>query len=279
MKLGFNEATTIGNSTLAQDLVIGEKLGYDYIEIRTMDKLPEYLKTHTVDDLANFFKTSKIKPLAFNTLYPVTFNDAAGEQKIVDDLKYMIEVGNKIDCKIIIGVCNWDQGIKTKAEIKAETVRMYQKLADIAAPHGVKLCIEFCGAPVHTVNTFEQAMEIAEACNRDNVGVTLDCYHFHAMNSKMAALEACDVNKVFIVHLDDAEDLPVGQGSDENRLWPGDGAVDLDGILGTLAKKGYTGAISVELFRPEYYKLPAEECLTIAKQKSAAVVSRHFKLG
>ncbi|MDD2534412.1 MAG: sugar phosphate isomerase/epimerase [Eubacteriales bacterium] len=279
MKIGFNEATTIGNSTLEKDLAIGEKLGYDYIEIRTMDKLPEYLKTHTVDDLANFFKTSKIKPLAFNTLYPVTFNDAAGEQKIVDDLKYMIEVGNKIDCKIVIGVCNWDQGIKTKAEIQAETVRMYQKLADIAQPHGFKLCIEFCGAPVHTVNTFEQAMDIAVATGRDNVGVTLDCYHFHAMNSKMSALEACDVNKVFIVHLDDAEDLPVGQGSDENRLWPGDGAVDLDGILGTLAKKGYSNEISVELFRPEYYNLPAEECLTIAKQKSEAVVSRHFTLG
>jgi 2-keto-myo-inositol isomerase len=98
------------------------------------------------------------------------------------------------------------------------------------------------------------------------------------MNSKMATLEACDVNKVFIVHLDDAEDLPVGQGSDENRLWPGDGAVDLDGILGTLAKKGYKDAISVELFRPEYYELPAEETLRIAKEKSVAVVSRHFTL-
>jgi 2-keto-myo-inositol isomerase len=279
MKLGFNEATTLGNSTLERDLVIGEKLGYDYIEIRTMDKLPEYLQTHTVDDLVNFFATSKMKPLAFNTLYPVTFNDAAGEQKIVDDLKYMCEVGAKIGCKIVIGVCNWDQGIKTKTEIKNETVRMYQKLADIAAPFGVKLCIEFCGVPAHTVNTFEQAMEIAEACNRANVGVTLDCYHFHAMNSKMSALEACDVNKVFIVHLDDAEDLPVGQGSDENRVWPGDGAVDLDGILGTLARKGYSNAISVELFRPEYYQLPAEECLTIAKQKSEAVISRHFQLG
>jgi 2-keto-myo-inositol isomerase len=279
MKIGFNEATFIGNSTLEQDLVLGEKYGFDYIEIRTMDKLPEYLKTHTVEDLAAFFKTHKIKPLAFNTLYPITFNDAAGEQKIVDDLKYMLEVGEKIGNKIVIGVCNWDQGIKTKTEIKDETVRMYRKLADIAKPYGVKLCIEFCGSPIHTVNTFEQAMEIAVACDRDNVGVTLDCYHFHAMNSKMSALEACDVNKVFIVHLDDAEDLPVGQGSDENRLWPGEGAVDLDGILGTLAKKGYKGAISLELFRPEYYKLTAEDGMKKAKETTVAAVSKHFELG
>lgn len=279
MKIGFNEATFIGNSTLAQDLILGEKYGFDYIEIRTMDKLPEYLATHTVDDLAAFFKTSKIQPLAFNTLYPLTFNDAAGQQKIRDDLTFMCEVGAKIGCKTVIGVCNWDQGIKTKSEIKAETVRVFRELSDIAQPYGVRLCLEFCGVPNHTVNTFEQAYDIVEAVDRDNVGVTLDCYHFHAMNSRMAALEAADVQKVFIVHLDDAEDLPVGQGSDENRLWPGDGAVDLDGILGTLARKGYDNAISIELFRPEYYQLPAEEAMKIAKEKTVAVVSKHFELG
>ncbi len=278
MKIGFNEATFIGNSTLEQDLILGEKYGFDYIEIRTMDKLPEYLETHTVDDLAEFFKTHKIKPLAFNTLYPLTFNDAAGQQKIRDDLKYMCEVGDKIGCKIVIGVCNWDQGIKTKTEIKEETARVFRELSDIAKPYGVKLCLEFCGSPIHTVNTFEQAYEIVEAVDRDNVGVTLDCYHFHAMNSKMSALEKADAKKVFIVHLDDAEDLPVGQGSDENRLWPGDGAVDLDGILGTLKKNGYEGAISIELFRPEYYKLDADEAMKIAKEKTVAVVSKHFDL-
>lgn len=278
MKIGFNEATTIGNSTLAQDLILGEKLGYDFIEIRTMDKLPEYLKSHTIGDLADFFQASKIKPLAFNTLLPLNFNDAAGQQKIRADLRYMCEVGDKIGCKTVIGVCNWDQGLKTKSEIKAETVRVLCELSDIAAPHGIRLCLEFCGVPGHTVNTFEQAYDIITAVDRDNVGITLDCYHFHAMNSRMAALEKADGKKIFVVHLDDAEDLPVGQGSDANRLWPGDGAVDLDGILGTLKKIGYEGAISVELFRPEYYRIPAEEALTIARAKTLAVVGRHFSL-
>jgi 2-keto-myo-inositol isomerase len=44
MKLCFNEATTIGNSTLEQDLILCERLGYDLIEIR-LDKLREYLQT------------------------------------------------------------------------------------------------------------------------------------------------------------------------------------------------------------------------------------------
>ncbi len=47
MKLCLNEATTLENSTLKTDLELCEKHGYDFIEIRTMDKLPEYLTEHS----------------------------------------------------------------------------------------------------------------------------------------------------------------------------------------------------------------------------------------
>ena len=51
LKLGYNEATCKENSTVENDLLLCEKYGYDYIELR-LDMLQEYLKTHTVDDLA-----------------------------------------------------------------------------------------------------------------------------------------------------------------------------------------------------------------------------------
>lgn len=54
MKLCFNQATTLENSNLVKDLKHCEKHGYDYIEIRTMDKLPEYLEEHTIEELAEF---------------------------------------------------------------------------------------------------------------------------------------------------------------------------------------------------------------------------------
>ena len=50
LKLGYNEATCKENSTVENDLLLCEKYGYDYIELR-LDMLQEYLKTHTVDDL------------------------------------------------------------------------------------------------------------------------------------------------------------------------------------------------------------------------------------
>ncbi|BBP89806.1 hypothetical protein BsIDN1_34240 [Bacillus safensis] len=73
MKLAFNQATTLKNSNLSKDLNLCEKHGYDFIEIRTMDKLPEYLETASLEDLNNYFQSTTIKPLALNAL--VFFNN------------------------------------------------------------------------------------------------------------------------------------------------------------------------------------------------------------
>ncbi|MBZ4645519.1 MAG: isomerase [Clostridia bacterium] len=98
MKICFNQATTMKNSTLEKDLHFCEKYGYELIEIR-LDKLREYLKDHTTDDLVTFFNNSRIKPFAFNALEFITFRDEEGYKQIKDDLKFLCEVGEKIKLK------------------------------------------------------------------------------------------------------------------------------------------------------------------------------------
>lgn len=50
---------------------------------------------------------------------------------------------------------------------------MLTELSDIAEPYGVKIALEFVGHPQCTVNTFEQAYDIVNTVNRDNVGLVL----------------------------------------------------------------------------------------------------------
>lgn len=61
MKLGFNEATCMRNSTLAQDVVLAERFGYDYIEIR-LDMLQEWLQKHTLSELADILPSATLSP-------------------------------------------------------------------------------------------------------------------------------------------------------------------------------------------------------------------------
>ena len=99
------------------------------------------------------------------------------------------------------------------------------------------------------------------------------------MGSRIEDLKKADASKIFIFHIDDSEDLPVGALRDDKRLWPGEGAVDLNSILGTLKEIGYSDMASVELFRPEYWAWDAEDTVRVGKEKTVQAVSKFFKIG
>ncbi len=280
MKLCFNEATTIGNSTLEQDLILCERYGYDFIEIR-LDKLREYLQTHCVADLKAFFAESRLKPYAFNALEGINFRTPQEWEELLSGLDLFCEVGKEISCNKVVVVPTNDVGHKTVNEIKASSLEAICAIDERARSNGwpMDLAFEFVGYPNLCVNTFGQAYDIVEAANMENVGIVLDCFHFYAMNSRWEDLERLDINKLFIFHIDDSEDLPVGALRDEHRLWPGDGAIDLDRIFALLKKKGYCEMASVELFRPEYYDMPAQDTIRIAKEKSIGALSGHWHIG
>ncbi|ASB91439.1 2-keto-myo-inositol isomerase [Bacillus sonorensis] len=278
MKLCFNEATTLENSNLAKDLEYCEKHGYDYIEIRTMDKLPEYLKDHSLSELAEYFQTHHIKPLALNALVFFNNRDEKGHQEIIAEFKNMMDICQTLGVKYVVAVPLVTEQKILKEEIKRSCVDVLTELSDIAEPYGVKIALEFVGHPQCTVNTFRQAYDIVSAVSRDNVGLVFDSFHFHAMGSDLQDLKQADGKKIFIYHIDDTEDFPIGFLTDEDRVWPGQGAIDLDAHLSTLKEIGFSDVVSVELFRPEYYKMAAEETIKTAKKTTVDVVSKYFKI-
>jgi 2-keto-myo-inositol isomerase len=276
MKIAFNQATTMKHSSLEKDLEFCEKCGYDLIEIR-LDKLKDYLIDHTVDDLRLFFEKNRIKPFAFNALEFINFRDEQGYQQIKDDLKFLCDIGDVVNCKKIIVVPTFDVGDYTVTQIRNETVNELNKLADLAMPHGVSLALEFVGYPNCSVNTFGQAYDIIKTVNRDNVGIVLDCFHFHAMNSRLEDLRHADADKIFVFHIDDCIDLPVGSLRDHHRVWPGDGAINLELILATLQEIGYGEMASIELFNPEYWEWDIERTVNTGLQKTKKLINR-FKM-
>ncbi|MBC2160698.1 2-keto-myo-inositol isomerase [Listeria booriae] len=276
MKLCFNEATTLENSNLEKDLTICEQNGYDYIEIRTMDKLPEYLKTHTLDDLATYFQNHHIKPLALNALVFFNNRDEAGHAAIIQEFQEMMHICDKIGAKYVVAVPLVTTEKILKKDIKQSCIEVLQELSNIAESHGVKIALEFVGHPECTVNTFEDAYDIVQAVNRDNVGLVFDSFHFHAMGSNIQNLKNADGSKIFIFHIDDTEDFQIGLLTDDDRVWPGHGAIDLEAHITTLKQIGYSDVVSVELFRPEYYQLTPEETIEKAKTTTLEVISKYY---
>ena len=244
MKLGFNEATALeckGQSLMA-DLEMCEKYGFDYIEIR-FDCVKDYLKEHTLEELADWFKNHHLKPWAYNTLIFFNQRDEAGEKEIDEEVDFILQVSKAIGMKMLITVPSFDVKDKSVSEIKEEAVARLRGTA----------------------------YDVVKAVDRDNVGVTVDTFHFHEMCSRLEDLRAADGKKIFAYHLNDCEDLPLGSCGDDKRLWPGEGVVDHAGIAAALKEIGFDGVCTIEEFRPEYYAMSHEDNV-----KKAAEVTRDF---
>ena len=276
MKIAMNQGTTLENSTLELDLHLLEKYGYDFIEIRSIDKLKEYLETHSINELVEFFQTHHIKPLSLNAL--VYFNNRTEEeyQTLLEEYKEMLEYAKILNIDRIVVVPLVSEKKILRSIIKQSCVEVLTELSDLAKPYGVKLALEFIGHPHATVNTLSFANEIVAEVDRENVGIVFDTYQYYAMNSTLEDLKNTDFSKVFLFHINDVEDYMPGIMLDEDRVYPGDGVIDLDSILTIIKEKGFSDHASIEVFRPEYYQLDAEEVVKAAKEKTLKVLAPHF---
>lgn len=273
MKLGYNEATAMKKSSLEKDLELCEGYGYDYIEIR-LDMLKEYLKTHTIEDLKKFFQTSHLKPYAFNSIENVNFCREDEWQERLELFLFGCEVSREINnpYMIIVPTMGEDMIEKSEAEVFDDSVEVLTKLSDLAKPYGVKLAFEPIGDPRWCVRSLRQCWEIVRTVDRENVGIALDAFNLFLYDklADIEDIESIPVEKIFVYHIDDCEDLPLGVLDHCHRLFPGEGVIPLKEISSRLKSKGYDEIASLELFRPEYWDMEPEDVIRIGAQKTQA---------
>ena len=152
-----------------------------------------------------------------------------------------------------------------KSEIIEESVRVLNELGDIAGKYNVSLAFEFLGQSDCSVQTLDLCNEIIEKIDRANVGNVLDTFHFYAGNSSFAAIDTLKPEKLFIFHINDAEDLPKAELTDAHRLYPGLGILPIKEIKEHFDKIGYNRMVSIEIFRPEYWNEDPFEVARLAK--------------
>lgn len=286
MKIGFNEGCNrfCENHSVLEDLALCEKYGFDYIDVQS-ECLDRELAAgkYTLEELGEFFRTHNIKMLSYNAL--VFFNMKQTQEEkdaVMAQLDEIIRRCQILDCKMIVVVPSMDLKVKaTVDEIKADAVAVLKEMVKKVEPYGIKLSLEFCGAPTMSINRFEYAYDIVKAVDSPLVGVTLDQFHFNAMASGWDALEKADGKKIFVWHLNGAENMPCGAAynTDEVRLWPGEPGDSLDHkrFADTLKKIGFEGDVcTMEVFRPDYYKLSSEENIKKAAEVTRAHVEKYW---
>ena len=253
MKLSLNGATTM-KADLPTDIRAAAAAGFEYVEIWAA-KLRAFLKKHSPADLKTLFAENGVKPLSINSIEHITFRDAAADAQIKAECEELCLVAAAIQCPYVVVVPGkFPSRSPSSYEVIEESVEVLRELASIAERHGVSLAFEFLGQKDCSVQTLGLANEIVVKVNRRNIGLVIDSFHFYTGGSTINMIDALDPKRLFIFHIDDAENLPRDQLTDAHRLLPGLGILPLKDIFAAFRRIGYDGVASVEIFRPEYWE-------------------------
>jgi sugar phosphate isomerase/epimerase len=219
----------------------------------------------------------KLKPAALSFPVDVRKDEAAFEQGL-KKLEPSAVFARDIGCPRMVTWVSPSSPLPKDEQRRIYRER-FQKAARILAASGVRLGLEFIGPlaarkqfPNEFIWRMNEMLEFAAECGA-NVGLLLDAWHWHHAGATAQDIIAAGKQRVVHVHISDAADLPPDKVKDNERLMPGEGVIDLSGFLRALAKIGYDGALSVEVFG-RAKDLPPEEAAALALKTTRAVMQK-----
>jgi sugar phosphate isomerase/epimerase len=161
-------------------------------------------------------------------------------------------------------------GPKLETDVYAEH---FARLCDHAAGHGLKVSLEFL--PWSPIPDLKRAVQIVSMANRANGGVLLDTWHHFRSGHGAEDLLALRGNVVAAIQMNDATAQPWDDLTKEtvhNRLLPGEGAIDLVGVIRALDDIGCDAPVGVEVFSDELNKLSPVQVARRAGDATRAVL-------
>jgi len=148
------------------------------------------------------------------------------------------------------------------------TTRRLRTCAQILGAYGIRLGLEFVG-PHHLrtawkhpfIWTMQETLDWIAAIGEPNVGLLLDAYHWYTSNGTVEELLALKPEQIVHVHINDAKPVPVEEALDNDRLYPGEGVIDLAAFLKAVSRIGYKGVVAQEILTQQAPSQSSEELL------------------
>lgn len=120
-------------------------------------------------------------------------------------------------------------------EDRVFAAEVFEQLCDMAKPLGLTINLEF--VTFASVKTLSAALDVLKASKRTNCGVLVDMLHFQRSRVQLTELASVPRQWFNFVHLCDAP-APIPTTTEEltrqareERLYPGEGGIDVAGIL------------------------------------------------
>jgi 2-keto-myo-inositol isomerase len=268
MKTCFNTITAGRDKPLEEIIRRAGQVGFDGLEL-AQGHIADCLNRMPINELRSRLEEAGLQAASIMAFNLAPFDDPGpGIAKIKEGTQYAHDLG----APLLLVFCAADIPKGMSADEALE--RAAERVADYAeVAYPVAIGLEPIGRTT-LMGGPAAALDIAARSGKSNVGMVMDTFHFYRSQVPEGEVRAIPPEKLLLVHINDAEDLPVEQLRDAHRLHVGRGVLPLPGTLAILNGIGYNGFLSVEIFREEYWRQPVEQVIHEAKSSLDMVLSK-----
>jgi 2-keto-myo-inositol isomerase len=269
MSLSLHQNTSLA-AGYRKSLEGWSKAGIKNVEI-TDRMLDDFLKTDTLAAARSLVKDLGLTMVSCAAVQPDLWIPGATQVTSLETWKKRCEQFASFGVERIY--CPAVTTRKVTAEDYKGAPDCLRQAGDAAKQNHLTAMIEFTRNSSF-IATLTTALKLIREAAHPNVRPMLDCYHFWSGLGKMEDLDLLRPGELAHVHFQDVPDMPRELLDNTTRFIPGDGVSPLVAILRKLAEKGYSGALSVELFLPEFQQGDPYEVAMKIREKAEAVMHK-----
>ena len=254
---------------LAESVALAARHGWVGCDLPAVEAA-QLAAERSADDVAAIFSQAGVRPGGWGL--PLNWREPY-DQAALDALSRQAALASKLGCTRVYTALTPGSNERPFRENFAFHVAQLLPVAQVLAEHGCRLGLEFIGPRTLRdslrygfIYSPEGMLCLAEAIGA-NVGLLMDCYHWHTAVGSLADIRALRAEDIVYVHVNDApEGVPVAAQLDLVRRLPGaTGVIDIDGFLKVLHEIGYDGPVTPEPFEKSLVALPTDEACKIAR--------------
>lgn len=149
----------------------------------------------------------------------------------------------------------------------------YRALLEVGDKIGVVPQVEVWGFST-TLGRLGECALVAIESGHPQACILADVYHLHKGGSGFDGLRLLNAVSMHVFHMNDYPAKPLrAEITDAHRVYPGDGVAPLEKMIRDLHQIGFRGALSLELFNPQYWKQDPMLVVRTGLEKMRAVVA------
>jgi 2-keto-myo-inositol isomerase len=256
--LHLNGATIMTTAT-RDHIRIARRTGYAGVEVRAERLLGAPDELH---DAASVAEPGEVWSL--NGLQVKLEADGSPRRDLLaDELRPRLDICRTLGARYLLVVPPRAADIEPSAAITGMRAAL-EIVRDAAGAVNVGVAFEFLGFRDCPIDSPGRAAELVDGL--DGVELVLDSCHWHASGSQ--PLDQFPVDRLRMVHVNDAPPKAPRDIEDGDRLLPTLGVIALGDLVEQLRARGYDGPWSLETFNAGYWSRDPEE---VARQGRALV--------